>query len=90
MAGERILALQLTADVFGLPTARPHVSETSGLGRPSTPPSGSGIHPDVETAVRAMTRISTVHDPDPLGRATYEELYRHVYRRLYPRLAPPL
>jgi sugar (pentulose or hexulose) kinase len=25
-------AMQLTADIFGLPTARPHVYETSGLG----------------------------------------------------------
>ena len=25
-------AMQLTADIFGLPTARPHIYETSGLG----------------------------------------------------------
>ena len=29
-------AMQLTADVFGLPTSRPHVYEASGWARPST------------------------------------------------------
>ena len=38
-------AVQLTADMFGLPTARPHTHETSGLGRRSTAPSGWGCTP---------------------------------------------
>ena len=35
-----------------------------------------------------MTRIATVHQPDAVAHATYDDLYRTVYRRMYPRLRP--
>ena len=44
-------AVQLTADVFGLPTARPHTYETSGLGAAIDAAVGLGIHPSFEAAV---------------------------------------
>ena len=48
-------AMQLTADIFGLPTARPHVYETSAWARRSTPPWGLAC---IRTSqrVRRMTR----------------------------------
>ena len=46
-------AVQLTADVFGLPTGRPHTHETSGLGAAIDAAVGLGIHPDVRGGGRA-------------------------------------
>ncbi len=81
-------AVQLTADVFGLPTGRPHTFETSGLGAAIDAAVGLGIHPSFEAAVAAMTRLVEVRDPDPVAHATYDALYRDVYRRMYPALKP--
>jgi sugar (pentulose or hexulose) kinase len=80
--------VQLTADVFGLPTGRPHTHETSGLGAAIDAAVGLGIHPDVATAAREMTRIAEVRDPDPARHELYEALYRRVYLRMYERLKP--
>ena len=79
-------ALQLTADIFGLPTARPHVYETSGLGAAIDAAVGLGLHPDFHTAVREMTRISDTFEPDPARVSIYDELYQRVYKRMYGRL----
>ena len=81
-------ALQVTADVFGLPAARPHVDESSGLGAAIDAAVGLGLHRDFETAVAEMTRVSRVFLPQEPARARYDALYRRVYRRLYGRLRP--
>ena len=81
-------AIQLTADVFGLPTSRPHTFETSGLGAAIVAAVGLGIHPSFEAAVAAMTRVAEVREPDPVAHRMYDELYRDVYRRMYPALKP--
>jgi sugar (pentulose or hexulose) kinase len=81
-------AVQLTADVFGLPASRPHTHETSGLGAAIDAAVGLGIHPSFEAAVTAMTRIAETRDPDPRTRAIYDDLYRSVYLPLYDRLRP--
>ncbi len=44
-------ALQLTADVFGLPASRPHVYEASGLGAAMDAAVGLRLHPDFPTAL---------------------------------------
>ncbi|MBC2711853.1 MAG: carbohydrate kinase [Desulfosarcina sp.] len=82
------LALQLTADIFGLPTARPHLYETSGLGAAIDTAVGLGIHSDFETAVGAMTRSGERFEPDPSNHRLYDELYQKVYKRMYRRLRP--
>ena len=81
-------ALQLTADIFGLPTARPHIYETSGLGAAVDAAVGLGLHPDFKTAVDAMTHISEVFAPDQKNHALYNELYHDVYKKMYRRLKP--
>ena len=81
-------AMQLTADVFGLPAARPHVYEASGLGAAIDVAVGLGIHPDFPTAVRAMTRLGRVFTPDAATSRVYDALYRRVYRQMYRRLKP--
>ena len=81
-------AVQLTADIFGLPAGRPHTHETSGLGAAIDATVGLGLHPSVETAVGEMTRLAEVRDPDPERHAIYDQLYHRVYRRMYDRLKP--
>jgi sugar (pentulose or hexulose) kinase len=81
-------ALQLTADIFGLPTARPHTYEASGLGAAIDAAVGLGLHTDFDTALREMTRLGSVFEPNPDAHAIYDALYRKVYKRMYDRLKP--
>jgi len=81
-------ALQLTADIFGLPTAKPHIYETSGLGAAIDAAVGLGLHPDFKTAVDAMTHIGEVFEPDQKSHAFYDALYHDVYKKMYRRLKP--
>jgi sugar (pentulose or hexulose) kinase len=85
---QSVAAMQITADIFGLPASRPHVSEASGLGAAIDAAVGLGLHPDFDTAVKAMTRVRDTFEPDPAAHQLYEELYRRVYLKLYDRLRP--
>ncbi len=81
-------AMQIAANVFNLPCERPHLYETSGLGAAMVAAVGLGLHPGYPAAVRAMTRIGDVFQPQPEHAATYEQLYRRVYLRMYKQLQP--
>jgi sugar (pentulose or hexulose) kinase len=81
-------AVQLTADVFGLPIRRPHTHEASGLGAAIDAAAGLGLYPDVETAAQSMVRIGETREPDAAAHAVYDDLYEGVYRRMYTRLRP--
>jgi sugar (pentulose or hexulose) kinase len=81
-------AMQLTADIFGLPASRPHVYEASGLGAAIDAAVGIGLHPDFETAVKEMTRIKDTFEPDKKRHKVYDELYNEVYLGMYKRLKP--
>jgi len=81
-------AMQITADVFGLPAERPEVYETSALGAAINLAVGLGLHPDYRTAVAAMTRVGARFTPDSSAVRTYNQLYREVYLPLYPKLRP--
>jgi sugar (pentulose or hexulose) kinase len=81
-------AMQLTADIFGLPTARPHIYETSGLGAAINAAVGLKLHRDFGTAIKEMTRIGKVFEPNAQHRKTYDELYTRVYKKMYARLGP--
>jgi sugar (pentulose or hexulose) kinase len=81
-------ALQLTADIFGLPTSRPHIYETSGLGAAVNAAVGLKLHPDFGTAVASMTRIRQVFEPNLEHHQIYDALYKNVYIQLYRRLKP--
>ncbi|MCU0486370.1 MAG: FGGY-family carbohydrate kinase [Anaerolineales bacterium] len=52
-------AMQLTADIFGLPAARPHLYETAGLGAAMDAAVGLGLHAGFPQAVQAMTRVAS-------------------------------
>jgi sugar (pentulose or hexulose) kinase len=81
-------ALQLTADVFGLPASRPHLYEASALGAAMDAAVGAGLHPDFATAIREMTRVRDTFEPDAKAHARYDELFHGVYKRMYSRLQP--
>lgn len=81
-------AMQLTADSLGLPAARPHIYETSGLGAAIDAAVGLKLQPDFDAAVREMTRMGRVFEPDPRAHEIYEELYQRVYRQMYSKLKP--
>lgn len=81
-------AMQITADIFGLPTARPHIYETSGLGAAMDAAVALKLHPDFASAVTAMTRVARVFEPLPQRRDIYDQLYQRVYRKMYARLKP--
>ncbi|MHB8156034.1 MAG: FGGY-family carbohydrate kinase [Desulfocucumaceae bacterium] len=80
--------MQITADVFGIPAARPAVYEASGLGTAILAAWGVGLHPDLKTAVREMTRVGRVFEPNPGAVKVYDRLYRSVYLKMYPKLLP--
>jgi sugar (pentulose or hexulose) kinase len=73
---------------FRLPTARPHVYETSGLGAAIDAAVGLGLYPDFASAVAAMTRVGRVFEPIAHNRAIYDRLYKQVYRKMYRQLQP--
>lgn len=81
-------AMQITADIFGLPTSRPHVYEASGLGAAMDAAVGSGLHPDFDTAIHEMSHIGDQFLPDPERHAVYEGLYQRIYLHMYARLQP--
>ena len=81
-------ALQLTADIFGLPVSRPYVYETSGLGAAIDAAVGLGLHADFASAVQAMTRVERTFEPFAERQLVYNQLYARVYRKMYPRLRP--
>jgi sugar (pentulose or hexulose) kinase len=81
-------AMQLTADIFGLPAARAHVYEASGLGAAIAAAAGLGLHADFASACRAMTRPGRVFQPIEANRAIYDQLYRRVYLKMYGKLQP--
>ncbi len=81
-------AMQLTADIFGIPAERPHTYETSGLGAAIDVAVGLGIYPDFDVAVEKMTRVGKVFEPDPETSRKYDRLYREVYLKMYKQLQP--
>ncbi|HOQ69299.1 MAG TPA: FGGY-family carbohydrate kinase [Anaerolineaceae bacterium] len=81
-------AMQLTADVFGLPASRPHVFETSGLGAAIDAAVGLKLHSDFSSAVKEMTHKGETFEPKQENYAIYNELYRRVYLRMYSHLKP--
>lgn len=81
-------AMQLTADIFGLPAERPHTFETSGLGAAIDAAVGLGFYADFDEAIQNMTRVGQVFQPDAQRSKLYQRLYREVYLKMYAQLQP--
>ena len=79
-------AMQLTADIFNLPTSRPKVFETSGLGAAIDCAVGLGWYNDFSEAVKEMTNIGQTFEPKSENVKIYEQLYQKVYKKMYANL----
>lgn len=80
--------MQITADVFKMPAARPHTWETSALGAAITAAVGLKFFRDYRSAVESMVRTRDVTDPVPENVKIYEEIYAGAYKPLYKKLRP--
>jgi xylulokinase len=82
------LALQIRADVTGVPVSRPDDVETTARGAAMLAAVGAGMYPTVRDAGHAMSveRVDRI-EPDPSRAAIYDELHGR-YRALYAALRP--
>lgn len=74
---------QVIADVTGRRVVLSKAEEATALGAGIVAAVGAGLHPDVGTAVDAMTGTGRTFEPGP-DQAAYDELYTEVYEGLYP------
>jgi sugar (pentulose or hexulose) kinase len=81
-------AMQLTADIFGLPVSKPHLYEASGLGAAINAAVGVGLHPDYASALKAMTHLGETFLPDKTVHQVYDQLYHEIYLGMYRKLQP--
>ncbi len=79
-------AMQIGADVFGLPAVRPHLTETTALGAAIVGAVGCDLHPGFDSAVKAMTRPGRTFEPITPNHRVYDALYKNVYKKMYKRL----
>ena len=49
---------------------------------------GVGVHSDFPTAIREMTRVRDIFEPEAKVHERYDELYHNVYKQMYKRLQP--
>lgn len=82
------VAMQVTADVFGIPAEKPATYETSGLGAAIDAAVGVGLHRNFQTAVQAMTHVGETFEPHIEMQSLYDRLYREVYKKMYKNLKP--
>jgi sugar (pentulose or hexulose) kinase len=82
------VAMQITADIFGMKAERPHTFETSALGAAIDAAVGLKLYPDFPSAVKAMTRTGKVFEPSADNHRLYDDLYKRVYLKMYGRLKP--
>jgi xylulokinase len=80
---------QVKADVTGFTVEVPRLRETAAVGAAIVAAVGVGTHPDLPTAIRAMTAIDRRFEPDPDRRGIYDELYA-AYTALHPAVSPIL
>jgi len=80
---------QIKADVTGFVVEVPRVRETAVVGAAILAALGAGIHPDLRSAIAAMTWIERRFEPDPARAAVYDEVF-DAYVGLYPAIAPVL
>jgi xylulokinase len=76
---------QIKADVTGLPTRVPRLTEVALMGDAVCAAVGAGTYPDLGSAAEAMVQIGETLQPDVALRPVYDELFE-VYRAAYPAL----
>ena len=71
---------QVFADVCARPVEVVAAEEVGALGAAICAAVAGGLHPDLSTAAKAMTRIARSLDPNPAHTAFYEEKYKEFQR----------
>jgi sugar (pentulose or hexulose) kinase len=82
------MAMQITADVFGVPAGRPRTIETCSLGCAMDAAVACGLYRDCPEAVDHMTQIERTFDPIEKNRQLYDAIYDDVFSPLYETLLP--
>jgi len=80
--------MQITADIFGLPAARIHTNEATGLGAAIIMAVSTGVYPNYESACKAMVKVQQPFLPNAERHALYQRLFNDVYQHMYPKLGP--
>jgi xylulokinase len=80
---------QIKADVTGFRVAVPRLLETAAVGAAIVAAVGIGAHPDLPTAIRAMTATGRAFEPDPARREVYDRAFE-AYLALHPAISPVL
>lgn len=81
-------AMQIAADIFGVPAQRPHTHETSVIGAAIDAAVGLNLFSDFESAVKEMTGVKEVFEPINENCRIYKNLYENVYTKISKKLMP--
>ncbi|MGB9485985.1 MAG: FGGY-family carbohydrate kinase [Terriglobia bacterium] len=77
--------LQIKADIFGVPFARPHVTEASVLGAAILAAIAVGVFRHPGEAVGQFVKVEKLFEPDPIRHRIYQQRLE-AYRELFPLL----
>jgi sugar (pentulose or hexulose) kinase len=81
-------AMQIAADVFGVPAQRPNTHETSIVGAAIDAAVGLNLYSGFASAVKEMTGVKQTFDPIEKNRRLYKDLYENVYTKISRKLLP--
>jgi sugar (pentulose or hexulose) kinase len=81
------LAVQITADILGLPIVKMQTAQTCALGAAIEAAVGAGLYGSYREAVDQMCRRSRVFRPDAARQKFYDAVYTRLYQKLYPALS---
>lgn len=82
------MAVQIAADIFGIPAKRMRSYETCALGAAMDAAVGVGMFRDFESAVESMVTVGQEFTPNTESHKIYESLFKEVYLKTYDALAP--
>jgi xylulokinase len=77
---------QISADVYGVPAAKPAVSDAGLVGAAICAGIGAGIFADARQGAEAMVRVVERYEPDLAVTQRYQELFE-IYKQAYQALA---
>jgi sugar (pentulose or hexulose) kinase len=78
--------LDITANVFDIPTVRMRVEEASALGAAVCAAFGSGLVSSLEEGIKRMVHTAERFEPDSEKKKTYGKIFK-TYKKIYPRLS---
>jgi len=80
--------MQITADVFNLPTCRMHTGNLAALGAAMDAAVAQNIYSSFAEAAANMVRVKKTFIPRHENVVIYDKLFNGVYKKLYPALTP--